>query len=315
VPNLKRAEEILKKLSGKGIHLARPTSFDNDKQLSMNNKLNALREKLSDHRRKLITEGKLAMMTLAYTLTELGYAACQEMGDRFAFEYMREYKDGHIAVLHTVNPITKDSHLLILIAHGQITNFAEFNQPDTYENPLHAFLDAQPEECILVDPYSNVCGHVREYEKILAYNQEFSITHILVANSFQPNASAIMSHFPQVISDGNAILHMLSVDEIKTSLSQLTTHIGFSQSEWTYHSKNKAYYFPFKSDERDKIDTLFTLFSEADLRPQTLMSQKEAQYLALPASSLTLAKLEQRVETLKNTLEDPTNNQSKSLRI
>ena len=261
--------------------------------------LNSLRDRFLPLKTKLIQQGKLAMMTQGYVLTELGYGACQEMGDRFVFEYLTRFRDCDISQVHTINHVTKDTHLLILVASGELPDFNEFNTPGKYQNPLHAFIEAQPEDCILVDPYSNLCGPAKDYKQILLYNQQNNISQILTANTYLPNASAVMSHLPGVTVEGNPVIQLLKSEELKACLKQCAAHVGLTEVDWIYHSKYSAYYLAYGISNLDKINYLVELFSKGGVgQLQKLTNKKKKLFLAFPAAFLSIPKLQRCINTL-----------------
>lgn len=230
-------------------------------------------------------------------LTKLGYGAGQEMADRFLFEYLRKFNDYDISFIYTTNPETNHSHILILIASGELPDFDMFNKPEKHQSTLYAFMEVQKKGCILVDPFTNRCGHASEHMEILRYNQDNNIHDILTTHSFLSNASAIMSRLPEVVPEANKIIQPLQTEELKFYLKKCAKRVGLDEIDWIYHSKNKAYYLPYKTANSDKINSLIALFRSGDLgKPQQLSSTSEKLFLALPEASLILPKLQQAVD-------------------
>lgn len=140
-------------------------------------------------------------MTAGVAVTHFKLAACQELVQRFVFEYLRQTRciDVNIVLAHNINDLSGDNHCFCVIgnvqANQQLLNLQngtldELAAKTQYFISLSKFLQMQNKDSVIVDPLlhlqaSTEAGSMQTTcEKILDYAERHQITHITGVRKF-----------------------------------------------------------------------------------------------------------------------------------
>ncbi len=178
---LLRANDILLALQTESIQLG------GNGDRTVDRKLNVLRKIRED-----IAQGyPMPGLTATVATTYLGVGACLEMVQRFSFEYLKKYHEKDITLVFlgdSDGSITSDNHACLLLGATNINAdliIARGNADAVLANQkhfvtLHDFFLAQPENCILADPFLNVSGYASVLpSEFVTYCEQHTITHVM----------------------------------------------------------------------------------------------------------------------------------------
>lgn len=276
---LERAKQVLAILAEKGIKLGQ---HDNSEEgQNINHALNSLRDVAKNkYRANLVTQQKMAEVILSYALTQLGFAACNEMAYRASLEYMDMFKDTNVRFIFgadTPTPPLKETHLFILIGNSEPVNSGE---------ALQSYLRRQPDDCVMVDGFFGQCAVAKEsYPIIQHYCEQYNIHQIIATPSFAASSSekndVLLGKLQGIRADGNLI-----ADDIKQTL--ILAKLQKIEPGFIYNSKQKGFYV---SGEEGYLNNLKAEFESAGIKGVQILRNASKVFLAIPESKVSVLPL------------------------
>lgn len=197
MPHLKKARAILSMLTQ--LNIQSPETSD----VRVHRKLNCLRQIINPAAQQYPMPG----LTSSIAITKLQVGACLEMTQRFCFEYFKRYHEQDITVVFLHNHSCRgDNHVILLLGPTTIDDNlviarggdAAYVPDQKHFVAWNDFLQAQPEECVFVDPLLNLSGQACKISaQLTEYCERHDITHVISVKLYHhtlallPNLTAI----------------------------------------------------------------------------------------------------------------------------
>lgn len=271
---LRRTQEILASLSEQDIELVRETE-SNKEQLLINTKrrnISNTAQKAAQLRVNSREHFPGPGLTIAIATTLLKVAACQEMAQRFSFEYFKKFQEQEISLIFLAGQALQGSsnnHVFVLVGDINVDNAlltAQGGQEaiissTTPHMELNDFLHTQPKNCIVADPFLQFCANADEsYGLLRPYCDERHITHVVAVKKYHatPGLLACIS----AIEENAAELARQVNKELNLSLLNGITPFLLPDisSKWTFtFTERKCFAI---TDTEEKLRRLMACFAE-----------------------------------------------------
>lgn len=270
---LRRTQAISTSLSEQGIELVKEAE-SNPEQLLINTK-----------RRNIFTTAQKAIqlriksgehfpgpgLTIAIATTLLKVAACQEMAQRFSFEYFKRFQEQEISLIFLAGQGLQGSsnnHVFVLVGDINVDDallIAQGGQEaiissTTPHIELNHFLHTQPENCIVADPFLQFCAYADEsYDLFKPYCHERNITHVVAVKKYHatPELLACIS----TIEENAAELARQVNKELNLSLLNGITQLLLSNKaeKWIFSQERKCFAM---TNTEENLRILMAIFAE-----------------------------------------------------
>jgi hypothetical protein len=291
---LERAKQVLAILAGKGIKLGQESHTEEG--MEINRTLNLLRNMTAKYREQL---GAGANFAMSYALTELGFAACQEMGYRTALEYMLMFDDTQVCTVHAVNSITSpptETHLFTLIGNSL---------PMIRGETINSYLERQPDNCIMIDGFFGQCDVAKNaYHIIQKYCNQYKVTMVSHAQSYAGVSKSQLNGVhregnriaedirPQIEAQKEAAIIERQREETKKQESEnrqlILAKLQQIAPKFSYNSKQKGFYV---SGEEGDLNKLKAEFESAGIMRVQILRNVSKTFLAIPEANVSVLPL------------------------
>lgn len=271
---LQRAQTILNHLSEQSIELVRETDSNQEQLL-----INAKRRNIRTAAERTVNEKVAAReyfpglaLTVAVATTLLKVGACQEMAQRFSFEYFKKFQEQEISLIFLAGQRLEgasNNHVFVLIGSINVDSallMAQGGQEASISSltphaELNSFLRLQPHNCIAVDPFLKFCTPAHEsYALLQQYCHERQITHVVSVKKYHEtlglveSISLVEKNAKQLAEQVNRELNLSLLNGITPFL------LPTISSKWTFTSTERKCFTI--TDTEEKLRGLMACFAE-----------------------------------------------------
>ena len=295
-----RAQAILTRLANEAIQLAKTPITMQDRLTNV--KLTCLRTVARD----AATNMPMAGLTSCVAVTLLKVGACLEMGQRFAFEYFKAYREQDVSLIFLANRNNSehDNHLFILLgpvsAKEHLITAQGSNEALVYSNgappeDLYAFLQAQSPLCVLVDPYLHCVAPAHTPPTVFSdYCRAENITDVIAVKYYKNTVGLIENigvvndnaHKVAILANNKKNLHLLN------NIQQMAFSAVDPGGRWLYKAQVNC--FCVKDSEK-KLVFLMTLLKDNHFDGDVVLTKtlvsKEPMLVIKYAKEYDLAKM------------------------